>query len=253
MACTGVGFSEDPREIIMSRETLEIAKGQWAQAVCRTAEEIILAGIEKAEGRVGMASSFSVEDVVIIDMLQKIAPQVKIFAIDSGRLHEETYQVAESVRMRYDCEITWFVPQREALEKLEREKGLFSFRESLDNRHECCRIRKVEPLTRALAPLSGWVVGLRREQSVTRGHLEPLEVDKQHGDIVKISPLCDWTEAEVWHYVEKHALPVNRLHRMGYPSIGCAPCTRPVKPGEGIRAGRWWWEDPEHKECGLHR
>jgi phosphoadenosine phosphosulfate reductase len=216
-------------------------------------EEIISAGVDAAGGAISMASSFSVEDVVVIDMLRKVAPDVRVFAIDTGRLNEETYQVAESVRARYGVEIDWFFPDREAVEKLEREKGLFSFRESLDNRRECCRIRKIEPLERALAGLAGWVVGLRREQSVTRAHLNPLEIDHAHGGIIKISPLVNWTEKQVWEYAEKHALPINRLHRMGYPSIGCAPCTRAIEPGEDSRAGRWWWENPEHKECGLHR
>ncbi|ABA89013.1 adenosine-5'-phosphosulfate reductase, glutathione-dependent [Syntrophotalea carbinolica DSM 2380] len=218
-----------------------------------TAEDIIRAGIRAAGGEVSMASSFSVEDVVVIDMLHKIAPQVRVFAIDTGRLNEETYQVAESVRARYDLRIDWYFPERQTVENLEREKGLFSFRESLDNRHECCRIRKVEPLGRALDGLSGWVVGLRRQQSVTRAQLSPLEIDEAHGGIVKISPLADWSEEQVWAYAEKHALPIHRLHRMGYPSIGCAPCTRAVEAGEDLRAGRWWWENPEHKECGLHR
>jgi phosphoadenosine phosphosulfate reductase len=178
---------------------------------------------------------------------------VRVFAIDTGRLNEETYQVAESVSARYDIQIDWYFPERQTVENLEREKGLFSFRESLENRHECCRIRKVEPLGRALAGLSGWIVGLRREQSVTRAQLCPLEIDEAHGGIVKISPLADWSEEQVWAYAEKHALPINRLHRMGYPSIGCAPCTRAIEAGEDLRAGRWWWENPEHKECGLHR
>lgn len=215
--------------------------------------QIILAGVEAAGGRIAMASSFSIEDVVVIDLLHQVAPQVRIFAIDTGRLNEETYQIAESVKARYGLAIDWYFPQREAVERLEREKGLFSFRESLENRHECCRIRKVEPLGRALADLAGWVVGLRREQSVTRAALQPLDIDQAHGGIVKISPLADWGEGQVWEYAEQHALPINRLHRMGYPSIGCAPCTRAIESGEELRAGRWWWENPEHKECGLHR
>jgi len=216
-------------------------------------QEIILAGVKAASGRVSMACSFSVEDVVVVDMLQKIAPQVRVFALDTGRLNEETYQVADSVRIRYDLHIDWYFPERQAVESLERGKGLFSFRETLENRHECCRIRKVEPLQRALKGLGGWVVGLRREQSVTRANLQALEVDQAHGGIIKISPLVNWTEKDVWEYAEKHALPINRLHRMGYPSIGCAPCTRAIEPGEDLRAGRWWWENPEHKECGLHK
>ena len=131
--------------------------------------------------------------------------------------------------------------------------GLFSFRESVDNRKECCFIRKVEPLQRALDDLDGWLTCMRREQSVTRIDLQALEVDEMHDGIIKINPLAHWNEKKVWNYASKHRLPVNRLHRLGYPSIGCAPCTRAVKDGEDARAGRWWWEDPNHKECGLHR
>ena len=132
-------------------------------------------------------------------------------------------------------------------------RGLYSFRESLENRHECCHIRKVEPLGRALKGLGGWITGQRRDQSVTRTALAPLEIDAINGGILKINPLLEWNESQVWEYANSRNLPTNRLHKQGYPSIGCAPCTRPVAPGEHPRAGRWWWENPEHKECGLHR
>ncbi|WP_432823120.1 phosphoadenylyl-sulfate reductase [Trichloromonas sp.] len=214
---------------------------------------ILHRGISGAAGPVALACSFSVEDVVIIDLLQNVAPATRIFAIDTGRLNEETYEVAESIGVRYGVTIDWHFPERTAVEKLEREKGLFSFRESLENRQECCRIRKVEPLKRALRGLSGWITGLRREQSVTRDDLKSIASDATNGGILKINPLLDWSEAQVWDYANSKRLPVNRLHRQGYPSIGCAPCTRAVQPGEHSRAGRWWWENPEHKECGLHR
>jgi len=178
---------------------------------------------------------------------------MRIFALDTGRLNEETYEVAESVSMRYGISIDWYFPDRDAVESLERREGLFSFRESLEKRHECCSIRKIEPLGRALAGLSGWITGLRGEQSVTRGDLQAIGVDEANGGILKINPLLDWSEKEVWEYADRKRLPVNRLHRQGYPSIGCAPCTRAIRLGEHPRAGRWWWEDPEHKECGLHR
>lgn len=218
-----------------------------------TAEEILKAGVDAAGGKVSLACSFSVEDVVVIDLIRELRLPIGIFALDTGRLNEETYEVAEAVSERYGVAIDWYFPQREAVEKLEREKGLFSFRASLENRHECCRIRKVEPLGRALAGLSGWVTGMRREQSVTRAEIAPIERDAAHGGILKINPLVAWTEAEVWAYAEKRRIPLNRLHKQGYPSIGCAPCTRAIKDGEHPRAGRWWWEDPENKECGLHR
>ncbi len=225
-----------------------------SQKTNRSAEEILTTGLQKAVGpRVGMACSFSVEDLVVIDLLRKYAPQTVIFAIDTGRLHEETYEVAEALLQKYQVQIEWYLPQTEELQQLEREKGLFSFRESLENRHQCCHIRKVEPLDRALKTYNGWITGQRRAQGATRNSLEGIEIDKAHGNIVKINPLVDWSDEQVWAYATEHKLPVNRLHNQGYPSIGCAPCTRAIKPGEDIRAGRWWWENPENKECGLHR
>jgi len=215
--------------------------------------EILEAGLAAAAGPVKLASSFSVEDVVIIDLLRERQLPIGVFALDTGRLNEETYETAEAVTERYGISIDWYFPERSAVEKLEREKGLFSFRSSLENRHECCRIRKVEPLERALAGLAGWVTGMRREQSVTRADIAPIEIDAAHGGILKINPLINWSDAEVWAYAERKRLPLNRLHKQGYPSIGCAPCTRAIRAGEHPRAGRWWWEDPEHKECGLHK
>jgi len=216
-------------------------------------QEILRTAIEAAHGAVSLACSFSVEDIVIIDMAVKLGLPMGIFALDTGRLNEETYEVAKAVAEYYHVRIDWYFPKREAVERLEREKGVFSFRESLDNRHECCRIRKVEPLGRALGGLTGWVTGLRREQSITRNGFSPIELDDANGGILKINPLIDWSEEQVWEYARLHNVPVSRLHDQGYRSIGCAPCTRPVASGEHARAGRWWWEDPEHKECGLHR
>ncbi|OEU61005.1 MAG: phosphoadenosine phosphosulfate reductase [Desulfuromonadales bacterium C00003094] len=216
-------------------------------------EQILAAGLAAATGPVSLACSFSVEDVVLIDILHKVAPEVRVFALDTGRLNEETYEVAEALRERYALAIDWYFPERQAVEQLEREKGLFSFRANLDNRHECCRVRKVEPLGRALAGKGGWITGLRRAQSVTRTGLAAIELDQANGGLLKINPLLNWSDEQIWDYAKEHCLPVNRLHRQGYPSIGCAPCTRPIREGEHPRAGRWWWENPENKECGLHR
>jgi phosphoadenosine phosphosulfate reductase len=218
-----------------------------------TPEEILFRGVEAAGGVVKLACSFSVEDVVIIHMTKELGLPVEVFALDTGRLNEETYEVADAIVDRYRVEIEWFFPRHEAVEKLLGTKGPYSFRTSLENRHECCHIRKVEPLGRALKGLGGWITGMRREQSVTRSDLLPLEIDEINGGILKINPLLDWIESQVWVYAKAHNVPTNRLHRQGYPSIGCAPCTRPVAPGEHPRAGRWWWENPENKECGLHR
>jgi len=218
-----------------------------------TAQDILRQGAAAAAGIVKLACSFSVEDTVIIDMIHKEGLAVGVFALDTGRLNEETYEVADAITDRYGIRIDWYFPKHDAVEKLEREKGLYSFRESLDNRHECCGIRKVEPLGRALAELAGWVTGLRRDQSVTRTDLAAIEIDQNHGAILKINPLLEWSEEQVWEYAKAHRVPVSRLYAQGYRSIGCAPCTRAVAPGEHARAGRWWWENPEHKECGLHR
>lgn len=218
-----------------------------------TAQQILRIGVEAAQGPVKLACSFSLEDVAIIDLAKEAGIEIGVFALDTGRLNEETYEVADAIAERYRIAIDWYFPLHEAVEKLEREKGLFSFRESLENRHECCHIRKVEPLGRALEGLSGWITGMRREHGVTRGDLKTVECDQLNGGIIKINPLFDWTEAELLDYAKDRRLPQNRLLKQGYRSIGCAPCTRAVQPGEDARAGRWWWENPEHKECGLHR
>jgi len=199
-----------------------------------------------------IASSFGVEDVVLIDLASRHAPRLGVFTLDTGRLPPETYDVMEQVRRRYDIRIETYFPDRAPVEALENEKGFFSFRRSVEERKECCAIRKLEPLARALRGKKAWVTGLRREQSVTRADVKLVEVDEAHGGILKLNPLARWTEAQVWRYARDRSLPVNALHERGYPSIGCAPCTRAVAPGEDVRAGRWWWESPEHKECGLH-
>lgn len=218
-----------------------------------TPGEILVAGIEAANGPVSLACSFSLEDVAIIDIAHKAGLKLGVFAIDTGRLNEETYEVADALVERYRLKIDWYFPRHDEVEQLERSEGLFSFRESLDKRHACCAIRKVEPLSRALKGLSGWATGMRREQSVTRGDLKAIELDSLNGGILKINPLLEWSEEQLLAYTEAERLPKNRLYSQGYRSIGCAPCTRAVQPGEDARAGRWWWENPEHKECGLHR
>lgn len=215
--------------------------------------ELVLAwAMERYHPRIALASSFSMEDIVLAAMLADIRPDARVFALDTGRLNEETHEAAERVRERLGLRIEWHFPDREAVEELERTKGLYSFRQSLENRHECCRIRKVEPLERALRGLDAWITGRRRAHGVTRAALAVLEVDEAHGGILKINPLAEWSDEQVRAYIRKRNLPYNRLHDAGYPSIGCAPCTRAVRPGEDPRAGRWWWERPEHKECGLH-
>ncbi|KMP10870.1 adenylylsulfate reductase [Candidatus Nitromaritima sp. SCGC AAA799-C22] len=219
----------------------------------KSAPEILQWAIDRYGQRAGLASSFGMEDMVLIDMLAQLDGEITVFTLDTGRLHEETYELMERVRSKYGICIHAFFPVKEDVERLLKDKGFFSFRESVDNRKECCAIRKVEPLNRALSGLSAWITGLRREQSVTRTDVPKAAEDPDHNSIIKINPLADWTLDKVEEYLEKNNVPVNELHKKNYPSIGCAPCTRPVEPGEDIRSGRWWWENPEHKECGLHR
>jgi phosphoadenosine phosphosulfate reductase len=215
-----------------------------------SAEDLLKWAIDAFHPDLALACSF--EDIVLVHMMHSIRPDIRVFALDTGRLDEETYELAEITKQRFGIEVEWYFPKREDVEKLERENGLFSFRTSLEARHECCRVRKVEPLSRALSGLRAWVTGLRRDQGVTRTELQKVERDDAHGGIIKLNPMADWTSEQTSNYIREHKLPHNRLYDRGYLSVGCAPCTRPVGPGEHSRAGRWWWEHPEHKECGLH-
>jgi phosphoadenosine phosphosulfate reductase len=224
-----------------------------SEALRSASADVILGWIERQFGAsAAIASSFGAEDVVLIDLARKHAPSLRLFTLDTGRLPPETYELIETLRNRYGLEIETFLPDRERVEALESSKGFFSFRKSLEARKECCAIRKVEPLRRALAGRQAWVTGLRREQSVTRTSVELIERDAEHGGVVKLNPLAQWSSREVWAYIQENGVPYNALHDRGYPSIGCAPCTRAVKPYEDERAGRWWWESAENRECGLH-
>ena len=218
----------------------------------KSPEDFLKWAVGQFTPKIALASSFGAEDVVLIDMLNKIDPKVVVFTLDTGRLNEETYEVMDRIRSKYKISIKSYFPDFNKVEALERAKGFYSFKESIENRKECCGIRKVEPLNRALKGLDAWITGLRRDQSVTRAEVAKIEVDDAHGKIFKINPLADWTNEQVWDYIKKNKVPYNRLHDAGYPSIGCSPCTRAVKPGEDIRSGRWWWENPENKECGIH-
>ncbi|MBB6049569.1 phosphoadenylyl-sulfate reductase [Armatimonas rosea] len=200
-----------------------------------------------------LACSFGAEDVVLLDLIAQNKLPISVFVLDTGRLHQETYDLWEQLNQRYGIKIVAYTPQTEPLQQLLQLKGPGSFYHSIENRRECCHLRKVEPLSRALADAAGWITGQRREQSVTRASLPKWETDATHGGIAKLNPLADWTEAQVWDYIKAHRVPYNKLHDQGFPSIGCAPCTRAIEPGEDLRAGRWWWENPEQKECGLHK
>jgi phosphoadenosine phosphosulfate reductase len=203
--------------------------------------------------RLVLASSFSAEDMALIDIVRRADVQLRVFTLDTGRLHQETYDMVEEVRKRYALEVDLLVPEQADLESLLRADGPNGFYRSVAQRRRCCEVRKVQTLQRYLKSASAWITGTRRSQSVTRSDLERVQIDWAHGGLLKISPLAHWSSEEVWAYVRKHRLPIHALHEKGYPSIGCAPCTRAVAPGEPHRSGRWWWEDESTKECGLHR
>ncbi len=202
--------------------------------------------------RLALAASFGPEDIVILDLLAGLEPRPRVFTLDTGRLPQETYDLMEAVRRRYRIDIEVFLPDAERVETMVRAKGVNLFYDSIENRHACCMVRKVEPLGRALATLDGWVTGVRRDQIATRADTRKLGPDPQHPELWKVAPLADWSGGDVWSYIREHDLPYNALHDRGYRSIGCAPCSRAVGPGEDERAGRWWWEQPDQRECGIH-
>jgi phosphoadenosine phosphosulfate reductase len=197
------------------------------------------------------ASSLAAEDMVLTDLILKAELPIAIFSLETGRLHAETLAMIDRVKENYDYDIALFRPDPLAVERYVTQNGLNAFYESVDMRKECCRIRKVEPLGRALAGKRAWITGQRRAQSATRAELAVQEDDLGHA-MQKFNPLTDWSEENVWDYLRSNNVPYNALHDRGFPSIGCEPCTRAVQPGEDVRAGRWWWENPESKECGLH-
>ena len=173
-------------------------------------------------------------------------------SIDTGRLFPETYQLIDKTNLTYNIKLEVFFPDYREVQRMIREEGINLFYNSIESRHRCCQIRKLEPLARAFQGLDVWICGLRREQSVTRQDMQVVEWDEMH-QLIKVNPLISWTEQQVWDYIKMHSVPYNKLHDRGYPSIGCEPCTRAVQPGEDVRSGRWWWESPDHRECGLHQ
>ena len=227
-------------------EALEVKERELAER---------LSGIAARFFRARFATSLAAEDMVLTDAILRGSPAVRagirVFTLNTGRLHAETLAVLDKVETHYGYTIEQFTPDQEAVENYLKKNGLNAFYDSVDLRKSCCGIRKVEPLNRALSHADAWMTGQRREQAVTRAELPFEETDESRG-IPKFNPLADWTEAEVWAYLSRHNVPVNALHEKGYPSIGCEPCTRAVKAGEDVRAGRWWWENRDTKECGLH-
>ncbi len=217
-----------------------------------TAQEALQWASDQLHPRVAKASSFGAEDAVIVDMMIKINPRFRFFTLDTGRLPQETYDVMDAVRKRYGINLEVMFPDTDEVEEMVRKKGLNLFYESVENRRLCCGIRKVHPTDRMLGTLDGWITGLRQDQTETRRDAKIFEVDTQHNSILKINPLVDWTWDRLWEYIRANDVPYNKLLDAGYPSIGCAPCTRAVEAGQDARSGRWWWEHDTHKECGLH-
>jgi len=220
-----------------------------------SAPEILSFALKNFAPRIALSCSFGApEGLALLDMMHRIDPASRVFVLDTGRLHQAAYDLIDRVRDRYDKQVEVVFPRAQDVEKMVRQRGLNLFYESVENRQLCCRLRKVEPMNRYLAEegLEAWVSGLRRDQGVTRTETPKLEIDEAHGGIVKVNPIADWTRDQVMAYVDEHDVPINRLHHEGYPSVGCAPCSRAIGAEDDERAGRWWWEDPDTKECGIH-
>ncbi len=216
-----------------------------------SAEQLLKHLLGQFADKIALATSFGAEDQVLTDMLCRISSTAKIFTLDTGRLPQETYELMQATREKYGIQIDILFPDYIKVEEMVNKYGPNLFYNSIEWRKLCCQVRKIEPLKRKLSGLQAWICGLRAEQSLTRTALQRIEYDENFG-IIKVSPLADWTTEKVWDYIRKNNVPYNKLHSKGYPSIGCAPCTRAIKDGQDLRAGRWWWEEPEHKECGLH-
>ncbi|HTF35529.1 MAG TPA: phosphoadenylyl-sulfate reductase [Myxococcota bacterium] len=215
--------------------------------------ELLVWALKTFHPRIALSCSFGApEGMALFDMLSRIEPEFRVFTLDTGRLPQATYDLMDRIRDRYDKQIEVLFPDAKAVEAMVREHGMNLFYESIEKRQLCCRLRKVDPLNGYLAGLDAWISGLRRDQGVTRTAIQKVEIDATHAGIVKVNPLADWKADDVWQYIRTNNVPVNRLHAVGYPSVGCDPCSRAIQAGEDPRAGRWWWENPETKECGIH-
>jgi phosphoadenosine phosphosulfate reductase len=202
--------------------------------------------------RIALSSSLGLEDQVLTEMVCFIDPTVKIFTLDTGRLFPETYDLIHRTNQKYGMQMQVYFPEAQKVEEMVHSKGINLFYNSIEDRKLCCHTRKIEPLKRAFAGLDVWICGLRRDQSITRSDMQPIEWDENNG-LIKLNPLIDWSEEKVRAYIKAHNIPYNPLHDHDFPSIGCQPCTRAILPGEDLRAGRWWWENPDTRECGLHK
>jgi len=218
----------------------------------KSPEEVLRYFLDEYKGKIALSSSLGLEDQVLTDMIVKIDKSTRIFTLDTGRLFPETYSLIDKTNLRYGIKLEVMFPDSREVEKMVKAQGINLFYNGIDQRKECCHVRKLEPLKRAFEGLDVWICGLRKDQSITRQGVQLVEWDEGN-QLIKLNPLIHFSEEEVWEYIKKNQVPYNRLHDQGFPSIGCQPCTRAIKPGEDIRAGRWWWENPDQKECGLHR
>ncbi len=219
----------------------------------RSSPEDILAWVSENLGRsAALATSFQVQGMVLVDMFAKTDAEARIFTLDTGRLHSHTYDVMDRTREKYNINIEVLFPDKAEVEEMVRSRGVNLFYKSVENRRLCCQVRKTNPLKGYLKPLDAWITSIRADQTEQRADSSKFEIDYLHGRMLKINPIVDWTIDQVWNYVRENEVPYNKLHDMGYPSIGCAPCTRAVEKGEDLRAGRWWWEQDSDKECGIH-
>ncbi len=215
-------------------------------------QEVISFFLSNYPEKIAFATSLGIEDQVITEMIVSINKSIKIFTLDTGRLFQETYDLIQKTNSRYKINIEIYFPDTRQVEKMVKEKGINLFYESIENRKLCCHVRKIESLKRVLNKFDFWITGLRKEQSEIRANDKLIEWDKVNG-LIKVNPLIKWTEKDVWNYIKGKNIPYNSLHNKGFKSIGCLPCTRAVEDSEDSRSGRWWWENDEHKECGLHK
>lgn len=237
-------------EIIMNHQKeIETLSNKFKGA---KAEEVLAYFLNDYTEKITFASSLGAEDQVITHMIAHINKDAEIFMLDTGRIFPETYDLLSRTNNRYGLNIKVYFPDSKAVEEMVNEKGINLFYQSIQNRKQCCTVRKTEPLKRALSGNDSWITGLRRQQAVTRNGMSVVEWDANN-NLMKVNPLIEWTNEDVWNYIRENNIPYNKLHDKGFPSIGCQPCTRAVEEGEDIRAGRWWWENPETKECGLHK
>lgn len=231
------------------KQQIESMNQEWKD---RAPEEALAYFLEQFGSRIVLSSSLGLEDQVLTDMVLKIRPATPVFTLDTGRLFPETFELIAETNEKYGTRMKVYFPDTAEVERMVTARGINLFYESIENRKLCCGVRKVAQLPRAFEGMSAWICGLRKDQSVTRFFKQMVEWDEGNG-MIKINPLIEWSEKQVWDYIREHEVPYNKLHDKGFPSIGCQPCTRAVKEGEDVRAGRWWWETPEQKECGLHK